>query len=144
MLEEDADKAARTRDLYREHRAVADLPAGFYLETVERVFQRYDRPRGELTFGGRRVDPEAIRRTALLTVEGERDDICSIGQTLAAQDLCTGIRPYRRTHDVQAGVGHDGVFNGKRWQGQIYPVIRETIHLFEPTRRSMLRPPWPI
>jgi poly(3-hydroxybutyrate) depolymerase len=131
LVAEEHDKAAPTRDFYREYFAVADLPAEFYLETVERVFQTYDLPRGELTFRGRRVDPAAIRRTALVTVEGERDDICSIGQTLAAQDLCTNIRPYMRTHYVQAGVGHYGVFSGRRWQGQIYPVIRETIHLFD-------------
>jgi len=97
------------------------------------VFQRYDLPRGELTWRERRVDPSKIRRTALLTVEGERDDICSVGQTLAAQDLCTGLRPYMRKHYVQAGVGHYGVFSGRRWQQQIYPMLRETIHLFQPT-----------
>lgn len=128
---ERAEKTAHTRDFYREYFAVADLPAEFYLQTVERVFQRYDLPRGELFFRGRRVNPAAIRRTALLTVEGERDDICSIGQTMAAQDLCTGIRPYMRKHYVQAGVGHYGVFSGRRWQGQIYPLLRETIHLFD-------------
>ena len=86
-------------------------------------------PLGQLTFRGRPVDLEAIRRTALLTIEGEKDDICSIGQTLAAHDLCTGLRPYLRTHYVQAGVGHYGVFSGKRWQNQIYPVVRGVIHV---------------
>ena len=131
LVADDHDKAAGTRDFYREYFAVADLPAEFYLETVERVFQRYDLPRGELEWRGRRVEPSRIRRTALLTVEGERDDICSIGQTLAAQDLCTGLRPYMRKHHVQAGVGHYGVFSGRRWQQQIYPQLRETIHLFD-------------
>jgi polyhydroxyalkanoate depolymerase len=131
LVAEEHDKAAGTRDFYREYFAVADLPAEFYLETVERVFQRYDLPRGQLQWRGRGVDPSAIRRTALLTVEGERDDICSIGQTLAAQDLCTGLRPYMRKHYVQAGAGHYGVFSGKRWQQQIYPQLRETIHLFD-------------
>jgi poly(3-hydroxybutyrate) depolymerase len=98
---------------------------------VERVFQRYDLPRGELMWRGRKVDPGAIRRTALLTVEGERDDICAVGQTLAAQDLCTGLRPYMKRHHVGAGVGHYGVFSGRRWQQQIYPQLRETIHLFD-------------
>ena len=78
--------------------AVNDLPAEFYLETVERVFQTYDLPRGQLTVGERTVNPAAIRRTALLTVEGERDDICAVGQTVAAQDLCTGVRPYLKAH----------------------------------------------
>jgi len=70
----------------------------------------------------------AIRRTALFTVEGERDDICSIGQTVAAHDLCSGIRPYMKSHHVQLGVGHYGVFSGRRWQQQIYPRVREMIH----------------
>lgn len=131
LLADEPEKAAPTRDFYREYFAVADLPAEFYLETVARVFQRYDLPRGELLWRERRVDPAAIRRTALLTVEGERDDICSVGQTLAAQDLCTGLRPYMKRHHVQAGVGHYGVFSGRRWQQQIYPHLRETIHLFD-------------
>jgi poly(3-hydroxybutyrate) depolymerase len=138
LVAEAHEKAAGTRDFYREYFAVADLPAEFYLETVERVFQRHDLPRGELTWRGRKVDPGAIRRTALLTVEGERDDICSVGQTLAAQDLCSGLRPYMKRHHVQAGVGHYGVFSGRRWQQQIYPQLRETIHLFDD--RGLSRP----
>ena len=114
---------------YEEYLAVADLPAEFYLETVAKVFQTYDLPRGQLSYRGRIVNPAAIRRTALLTVEGERDDICATGQTLAAQDLCTSLRPYMRTHYVQAGVGHYGVFSGRRWQNQIYPVVRGVIHV---------------
>ncbi len=122
-------RAQATRTFYEEYLAVADLPADFYLETVEKVFQTFELPRGKLTVQGRRIDPAAIRRTALLTVEGERDDICSIGQTLAAQDLCTSLRPYMRTHYVQAGAGHYGVFSGKRWQSQIYPVVRQVIQV---------------
>lgn len=122
------DKAAVTRRFYEEYFAVADLPADFYLETVRLVFQEFALPRGELFIGERRVNPAAIRRTALLTVEGERDDICSVGQTLAAQDLCTRVRPWLRTHYVQAGVGHYGVFSGRRWQRHIYPVVRDGIH----------------
>jgi polyhydroxyalkanoate depolymerase len=80
-----------------------------------------------MTYRGRRVNPAAIKRTALLTVEGERDDICGIGQTMAAQELCSGIKPYRKRHHLQAGVGHYGVFNGKRWDAQIYPVVRNVI-----------------
>jgi polyhydroxyalkanoate depolymerase len=96
---------------------------------VRLVFQEYALPRGQLTFRGRPVEPAAIRRTALLTVEGERDDICAPGQTLAAQDLCSGLRPYMRTHYVQAGVGHYGVFSGRRWQNHIYPIVRDVIHV---------------
>jgi poly(3-hydroxybutyrate) depolymerase len=123
------EKAEVTRTFYEEYMAVLDLSADFYLETVQRVFQDFDLPRGELRFRDRLVDPSAIRRTALLTIEGERDDICAVGQTLAAQDLCTKLRPYMRTHYVQAGVGHYGVFSGRRWQNQIYPLVRDTIHV---------------
>ena len=92
------------------------------------MFQTYDLPLGKLTYKGRTVKPAAIRRTALLTVEGERDDICSVGQTVAAQDMCTSIRPYMKTHHVQVGVGHYGVFSGSKWNKQIYPRVREVIH----------------
>jgi poly(3-hydroxybutyrate) depolymerase len=115
-------------DFYNEYMAVADLSADFYLETVRLVFQEYALPLGKLTLRGRKIDPLAIRRTALLTVEGERDDICAIGQTLAAQDL-TRLRPYLRTHYVQPNVGHYGVFSGRRWQNHIYPVVRNVIQV---------------
>lgn len=127
LLAGDDAKVTFTKNFYDEYLAVADLPAEFYLETVRKVFQEYLLAKGELTYHGRKVDPSAIRRTALLTVEGERDDICSIGQTMAAQDLCTKLRGYMRTHYEQAGVGHYGVFSGRRWQTQIYPVVRSTI-----------------
>jgi len=117
-----------TRKFYEEYFAVSDLPADFYLETVRLVFQEYALPKGELMFRGRKVDPSAIRRTALLTVEGERDDICAVGQTLAAQDLSSKLRPYLRTHYVQPGVGHYGVFSGSRWKRHIYPMVRDVIH----------------
>ena len=129
VVDGEHEKAQVTRAFYEEYMAVADLSADFYLETVRLVFQQYALPRGLLTFRGRPVNPAAIRKTALLTVEGERDDICSVGQTLAAQDLCSSLRPYLRTHYVQPGVGHYGVFSGKRWQNHIYPVVRETIHV---------------
>ena len=129
LLAQDHDKAEPTRSFYEEYMAVADLPAEFYLETVERVFQTYDLARGELHFRGRPVRPSAIRHTALVTIEGERDDICATGQTLAAQDLCSSLRPYLRTHYVQPGVGHYGVFSGKRWRNHIYPLVRGVIHV---------------
>jgi poly(3-hydroxybutyrate) depolymerase len=122
------DKASSVKAFYEEYFAVADLPAEFYLQTVNKVFQTYDLPRGELTFRGEKVEPRAIRKSALFTVEGERDDICSVGQTVAAQDLCTSVRPYLRNHHVQTGVGHYGVFSGRRWQNEIYPRVREVIH----------------
>jgi poly(3-hydroxybutyrate) depolymerase len=122
------EKAAHTKAFYEEYFAVADLPGEFYLETIGKVFQTYDLPRGVLTNRGTVVDPGAIRRTALFTVEGERDDICAVGQTVAAQDLCTSVRPYWRTHHVQTGVGHYGVFSGRRWQNEIYPRVRDVIY----------------
>jgi poly(3-hydroxybutyrate) depolymerase len=128
IVDGETDKAETIRAFYDEYLAVNDLPAEFYLETVERVFQTYDLPRGELTVHGRKVNPAAIRKTALITVEGERDDICSVGQTVAAQDLCPNIRPYLKTHHLQAGVGHYGVFSGSKWNAQIYPRVREAIH----------------
>lgn len=122
------EQAESTRRFYEEYFAVADLPAEFYIETVRRVFQEYELARGVLQVHGRPVRPQAIRRTALLTVEGERDDICALGQTLAAHDLCAGIRPYMKSHYVQPGAGHYGVFSGRRWETQIYPLVRDVIH----------------
>ncbi|HPU51994.1 MAG TPA: polyhydroxyalkanoate depolymerase [Burkholderiaceae bacterium] len=129
----DHDKVDATRAFYEEYFAVADLPAEFYLETVQKVFQEYALARGHLRWRDRIVQPAAMRRTALLTVEGERDDICGIGQTLAAQELCTSIKPWLRTHYVQPGAGHYGVFSGRRWSQHIYPVVRETIQIAEST-----------
>ena len=122
------EAASATTRFYDEYFAVNDLAAEFYLETVGQVFQEYALAKGEFCVHGEKVDPSAIRRTALFTVEGERDDICSIGQTVAAHDLCSGIRPYMKSHHVQLGVGHYGVFSGRRWQTQIYPRVREMIH----------------
>src|SRR5262249_44725183 len=108
---------------FDEYLAVMDLPAEFYLQTVRTVFQEHARPLGKFEWQGRRVDPRAIRRTALFTVEGERDDICAVGQTLAAQGLYSSLRPYMKRHHVQTGVGHYGVFNGQRWRNSIYPIL---------------------
>lgn len=124
---EERDKARASREFYDEYFAVLDLPAEFYIETVKSVFQDCDLARGTLTYQGRPVDPRAIRKTALLTVEGEKDDICSLGQTMAAQELCASLRPYRKKHHMQAGVGHYGVFSGRRWNNQIYPILRNVI-----------------
>ncbi len=121
---EEADTA---KAFYDEYFAVLDLTAEFYLETVSRVFQDHLLPKGQLVWRGRKVDPGAIRRTALLTVEGERDDICSVGQTVAAHALCDNIYANRKRHHLQPGVGHYGVFNGKKWQSQIYPLVRNLI-----------------
>ena len=120
-------KAAATKAFYDEYFAVLDLTAEFYLETVRIVFQEYALAAGTLKFRGERVEPRAIRRTALFTVEGEKDDICAVGQTLAAQELCGSIRPYRKRHHMQPGVGHYGVFSGRKWETQIYPLLKNVI-----------------
>lgn len=119
------------KDFYEEYFAIMDLSADFYLETVRKVFQDFELPRGVLEYKGRLVKPEMIRRTALLTVEGERDDMCSLGQTMAAHDLCTKLTPFKKHHYMQAGVGHYGVFSGSRWQAEVYPVVRDFIMRWE-------------
>jgi poly(3-hydroxybutyrate) depolymerase len=91
------------------------------------VFQEHELPRGKLQYRGQTIDLAAIRRTAMLTVEGELDDICAIGQTMAALDLCIGVPPFMKRHHLQSGVGHYGVFNGKRWAREVYPRVREII-----------------
>ena len=121
------EEAETAKTFYDEYFAVLDLTAEFYLETVSRVFQDHLLPRGKLMWRGRKVDPGAIRRTALFTVEGERDDICSVGQTVAAHALCANIFANRKRHHLQPGVGHYGVFNGRKWQTQIYPLVRNLI-----------------
>jgi poly(3-hydroxybutyrate) depolymerase len=128
ILKGELAKADANRKFYDEYFSIADLPAEFYLETVRKVFQECHLPRGIYTYRNRKVDPRAIRKTSLLTVEGERDDICGLGQTMAAQDLASSIKPFRKKHYVQPGVGHYGVFSGTRWQTQIYPIVRATIH----------------
>jgi polyhydroxyalkanoate depolymerase len=120
-------KAAQTKAFYDEYFAVLDLTAEFYLETVKLVFQEHALPLGALTYENRKIEPSAIRRTMLFTVEGEKDDICAVGQTLAAHELCSGLRPYRKRHHMQAGVGHYGVFSGRTWQNQIYPMVKNVI-----------------
>jgi poly(3-hydroxybutyrate) depolymerase len=121
------EEAETSKRFYDEYFAVLDLTAEFYLETVARVFQDHLLPKGELIWRNRKVDPRAIRRTALMTVEGERDDICSAGQTVAAHDLCSSIFANRKRHHLQPGVGHYGVFSGRKWQTQIYPQVRNMI-----------------
>ena len=123
----DEAKAAQTKAFYDEYFAVLDLAAEFYLETVRLVFQEHALPLGQLTYDNQKVEPAAIRRTMLFTVEGEKDDICAVGQTLAAHDLCLSLRPYRKRHHMQAGVGHYGVFSGRTWQSQIYPMVKNVI-----------------
>ena len=126
-IDGDFEKADAIKEFYQEYFAIMDMTADFYLETIDQVFQRCLLPQGQMLYEGRAIAPRAIRKTFLLTVEGEKDDICSVGQTLAAQDLCSGLRPYMKSHHLQAGVGHYGVFNGRRWDAQVYPVVRNHI-----------------
>ena len=123
----ESEKAAIIKAFYDEYFAVLDLTSEFYLETVRMIFQDHALPLGKLEWHGQRVDPGAIRKTMLLTVEGERDDICAVGQTVAAHDLCSQLRPYLKRHHMQAGVGHYGVFSGKRWESQIYPIVKNVV-----------------
>jgi polyhydroxyalkanoate depolymerase len=123
----DWKKADTIKAFYDEYLSVSDLPAEFYLETVRTVFQEHALARGTMTYKGKPVNPAAIRRTALLTVEGERDDICPVGQTVAAHDLLPGLKPYMKRHHLQPGAGHYGVFSGKRWETQVFPMVREFI-----------------
>jgi poly(3-hydroxybutyrate) depolymerase len=120
-------QARRTEDFYDEYLAVLDMPAEFYLETIDRVFQRNLLATGQFTWRGQQIEPAAITRTALLTVEGALDDICGLGQTLAAHDLCSSLRPSQRLQHLQAGAGHYGVFSGRRWENSVYPLVRSHI-----------------
>lgn len=127
LADGETQEAKRIRDFYEEYMAVLDLSAEFYLETVEQIFQKATLARGEMTHHGVPVDPGAIRSTALLTVEGERDDICGVGQTAAAHRLCSSLRPHLRRHHLQPGVGHYGVFSGSKWESQVYPQVRSLV-----------------
>ena len=124
LVEGDGDSVAAHKRFYDEYLSVMDLPAEFYLQTVATVFQRHDLPRGRMTWRGHPVDPAAIRRTALLTIEGERDDISAPGQTRAAHGLCPNIPAHRRSHHLQRDVGHFGLFNGRRWREEVMPALR--------------------
>jgi poly(3-hydroxybutyrate) depolymerase len=123
LAEGDGEAAAPARAFYDEYSSVMDLPADFYLQTVDRVFQRHALARGALRVHGDLVDPGAIRKTALMTVEGEKDDVCAVGQTVAAHALCHNLAPAKRAHHLQPAVGHYGVFNGRRWQTETYPKV---------------------
>jgi poly(3-hydroxybutyrate) depolymerase len=127
LVRGDRDNAAATRAFYDEYTTVMDLAADFYLQTVKRVFHDQDLARGRLRVRGELVVPKAIERTALMTVEGERDDVCGVGQTVAAHNLCTGIPPAKKTHHLQLKVGHYGVFHGRRWQTETYPKVKSFI-----------------
>ncbi|CAM5494416.1 Poly-beta-hydroxyalkanoate depolymerase OS=Afipia felis OX=1035 GN=NCTC12722_00570 PE=4 SV=1 [Afipia felis] len=123
LVKGDGDLVDKHREFYDEYLAVMDLTAEFYLQTVEEVFVRHSLPKGQLMHRGQRVDPSKIRRVALMTVEGENDDISGLGQTEAAHGLCSEIPDALRVHYMQHGVGHYGVFNGSRFRAEILPRI---------------------
>jgi len=127
LIQGDGESAAAHRRFYDEYLSVMDLPAEFYLQTIETVFQKHALPRGIMTSRDRKVEPAKIAKTALLTIEGELDDISGLGQTRAAHDLCTGIPAERHRHYEAKGVGHYGIFNGRRWREDIMPRVREFI-----------------
>ncbi|MEM9726761.1 MAG: polyhydroxyalkanoate depolymerase [Pseudomonadota bacterium] len=123
LVRGDGESAAAHRKFYDEYLAVLDLSAEFYLETVERVFQRHDLPRGEFDVDGRPVKPEKLRDVGLLTIEGGKDDITGAGQTAAAHDLATRLPDRLKEHYTHPDVGHYGVFNGSRWRSDIQPRV---------------------
>ena len=131
LLRGDQEDAESHRKFYDEYNAVLDMPARFYLDTIEKVFQQFLLPRGLWDVAGERVDPAAIKRTALLTIEGELDDISGLGQTEAAHDLCRSIPAKRRAHKVIEGAGHYGIFSGRRWRETVYPQVRDFIRQFD-------------
>jgi poly(3-hydroxybutyrate) depolymerase len=127
LVEGDGDSAQKHREFYDEYLAVMDLAAEYYLQTVDTVFVRHALPKGEMTHRGVPVDPSRIRRVALMTVEGENDDISGVGQTEAAHKLCVNVPADRKVHYLALGVGHYGVFNGSRFRAQIVPRIADFI-----------------
>jgi poly(3-hydroxybutyrate) depolymerase len=127
----DGESADGHRRFYDEYMSVMDLPAEFYLQTVETVFQKHALPEGRMVSRNRKVDPGAIRKTALMTVEGELDDISGVGQTKAAHALCSSLPEKLRRHWEQPGVGHYGIFNGRKWREEIMPRVAEFIRKFD-------------
>lgn len=136
LVKGDCDSVQAHNDFYDEYLAVMDLPAEFYLQTVETVFQTHALPEGAMRHRGALVDCSAIRKTAIITIEGERDDICGMGQTEAAHDLCPNVPADEHYHYVQPGVGHYGVFNGTRFRSEIAPRIREMIRTIQFKRKT--------
>jgi len=127
LVKGDGDSATKHKEFYDEYLAVMDLSAEFYLQTVDTVFIRHALPKGEMTHRGRMIDPGMITRVALLTVEGENDDISGVGQTEAAHRLCANIPAEKKAHYLQLGVGHYGVFNGSRFRAEIAPRISDFV-----------------
>jgi poly(3-hydroxybutyrate) depolymerase len=133
LVEGDDESAASTKGFYDEYRSVCDMTADFYLQTVEHVFQKHSLPKGEFVHRGERIEPAAIRDTALLAIEGEKDDISGIGQTRAALHLATHLPEERKKYYLAEGVGHYGIFNGGKWRQRIAPVLENWIRQHQKT-----------
>ena len=133
LIRGDDDSAEAHRKFYDEYNAVLDMPAEYYLDTVKTVFQDFALPKGQMTVRDTLVRPQRIRDTALLTIEGELDDISGNGQTEAAHLLCLNIPAKRREHYLAPGVGHYGIFSGRRWREMVYPRIRDFIRRHAPS-----------
>lgn len=136
LIEGDCDSVQRHREFYDEYLSVLDLTEEFYLQCIRDVFQEFKLPNGTLMHRGRLVKPQAITNVALMTVEGEKDDISGIGQTQAAHDLCSNIPEKMRTDYVQPGVGHYGVFSGSRFRNEIQPRMKEFMREHGSQRRE--------
>lgn len=139
LVRGDGEHAETHRKFYDEYLSVMDITAEFYLQTVERVFQKRDLANGTFTWRGHRVKPETITRTALLTVEGELDDISAPGQTEAAHKLCSSLAPQMKKHVLQPQVGHYGIFNGRKWRENIMPVVRDFIRTHDRAHPAYIR-----
>ena len=131
LVKGDGDGAAEHRRFYDEYMSVMDLPAEYYLQTVKTVFQDHALPEGTMVSRGRKIDPGTIAKTALMTVEGEHDDISGLGQTRAAHVLCSTLPEAMHRHYQQDSVGHYGIFNGRRWREQIMPRVADFIRAFD-------------
>ncbi len=140
LIRGDDDDADAHRRFYDEYNAVLDMDADYYLDTIDVVFQRFALVNGDWRVDGKPVRPQDIRDTALLTIEGELDDISGAGQTAAAHDLCTAIPQTDRAHYTVTGAGHYGIFSGRRWRALVYPRVRD----FIAAHRDGARQPAPL
>jgi poly(3-hydroxybutyrate) depolymerase len=127
LVSGDEASADATKAFYDEYRSVCDMDADYYLQTIDTVFQRHALPRGQMTHRGLPVDPSAIRKTALLAIEGERDDISGLGQTKAALEITTNLDESLKKYHMAPDVGHYGIFNGGKWRDRIAPLVEDWI-----------------